>query len=263
MTVYAPFVSGLSTSQFPLPGLRKLELMDRKYECTFCKTITPSLLFSRSSDADFPSDHHVQPSPSNIVAAARAGAEKLEKGKKWYDGLTLPGTLDLDRFDYVDRKLSVVFEDEDLVSRPTRAAGSQADGQMEQTLLLLRFNCPAPDCGHMAVNWDALEKHTLGMHGKVICRVCRSSLSRFAHEQTLYPPHLLPLHDPSRLKKGQKPPRPKGEEVELVKTWDAPHPVCEASPATWLTPGEGLIDVVLQSGFLWSGRAVCSHAKEP
>ena len=101
---------------------------------------------------------------------------------------------------------------------------------MEQTLLLLRFNCPAPDCDHMATDWPALEKHTLSNHGLVICRVCRSQLSRFAHEQTLYPPHLLPLHDPSRLRHGQRPPKPKGEEeVAMVKSWDAPHPMCEVS----------------------------------
>ena len=101
---------------------------------------------------------------------------------------------------------------------------------MEVTLLLLRFNCPAPDCAHMAVDWNTLEKHTLSNHASVICRVCRSQLSRFAHEQVLYPPHLLALHDPSRLRPGQKPPRPRGDkELEMVKTWDAPHPMCEAS----------------------------------
>lgn len=131
---------------------------------------------------------------------------------------------------------------------------------MEQTLLLLRFNCPSADCDHMAINWESLEKHTLSVHGKVICRVCRAQLSRFAHEQTLYPPHLLPLHDPSRLKRGQRPTKPKGAEAELVKTWDAPHPVCEVSRSIL---SEGQADhVVLPPGILWSGRAVCTYAKE-
>lgn len=99
---------------------------------------------------------------------------------------------------------------------------------MDSTLLLLRFNCPSPDCAHMATDWSSLEKHTLSNHGMVICRVCRSQLSRFAHEQVLYPPHLLPLHDPSRLRQGQRPPKPRGEkEIEMVKSWDAPHPICE------------------------------------
>ena len=104
---------------------------------------------------------------------------------------------------------------------------------MEQTLLLLRFNCPAADCDHMATDWNQLERHTLATHGKVICRVCRAQLSRFAHEQTLYPPHLLPLHDPSRLRHGARPPKPKGDaEIEMVKHWDAPHPACEVSSAS-------------------------------
>lgn len=102
---------------------------------------------------------------------------------------------------------------------------------MEATLLLLRFNCPHHDCPHMASGWDALEKHTLSSHGLVLCSLCRRQLSRFAHEQVLYPPHLLPLHDPSRVQRGQRPPRPRGDrEIELVKGWDAPHPMCEVWP---------------------------------
>lgn len=102
------------------------------------------------------------------------------------------------------------------------------DIQMESTLLLLRFNCPYPDCAHMSNGWAALEKHTLAEHGLTFCRICTRQLSRFSHEQVLYPPHLLGLHDPSRLQRGQKPPRPRTDkERELVKGWDAPHPICE------------------------------------
>lgn len=87
----------------------------RKYECTFCKTVTPSLLFSRSPECVFPAEHHVQPSPPNKISAAQNSAEKLEKGRVWYDGLTLPGTLNLEEFEFSDDKLGVVFEDEELV----------------------------------------------------------------------------------------------------------------------------------------------------
>jgi hypothetical protein len=110
--------------------------------------------------------------------------------------------------------------------------------QMEATLLLLRFNCPANDCAFMASNWAELEDHTLGRHGLVICKLCRSQLSRFAHEQVLYPPHLLGLHDPSRLKGRQRAPAPRGDEVELVKSWDAPHPMCEVSSSPPKQKGE-------------------------
>lgn len=101
---------------------------------------------------------------------------------------------------------------------------------MEATLLLLRFNCPYPDCAHMASDWASLERHTLSTHGLVLCNLCRRQLSRFAHEQVLYPPGLLPLHDPSLVKRGQRPPRPRGQkEEELVRSWEAPHPMCEVS----------------------------------
>lgn len=89
--------------------------LDRKYECTFCKTVTPSLLFSRNSNATFPTEHHLDTSPADRITAAQ-NVEKVEKGKTWYDGLVLPGTLDLSQFKFTDSKLGVVFEDQDLVS---------------------------------------------------------------------------------------------------------------------------------------------------
>jgi hypothetical protein len=64
----------------------------------------------------FPSQHHLTSAPASRIAAAQAGTEKLEKGKHWYDGLVLPGTLDLEQFLFTDKKLSVVFDDEELVS---------------------------------------------------------------------------------------------------------------------------------------------------
>jgi hypothetical protein len=91
----------------------------------------------------------------------------------------------------------------------------------------------------MASNWAELEDHTLSRHGLVICRLCRLQLSRFAHEQVLYPPHLLALHDPSRLRVGQAPPRPRGAEIEIVKGWDAPHPICEVGAHGLSTGGLG------------------------
>lgn len=120
---------------------------------------------------------------------------------------------------------------------------------MEASLLLLRFNCPYPDCAHMANGWPALEKHTLAEHGLVFCKLCTRQLSRFSHEQVLYPPHLLALHDPSRLHRGQKPPRPRSEkEQELVKSWEAPHPMCEVSYML----GAAADNSVLSRGVLWN-----------
>ncbi len=91
----------------------------------------------------------------------------------------------------------------------------------------------------MSNGWQALEKHTLAEHGLVFCKLCTRQLSRFSHEQVLYPPHLLAIHDPSRLHRGQKPPRPRSdEERALVKSWDTPHPVCEFCHEAFFGPDE-------------------------
>ncbi|KAL7422362.1 hypothetical protein Q5752_003008 [Cryptotrichosporon argae] len=191
----------------------RLRVFYKKFECTYCKTICPSVLFSHSPTTPFPASPRVPESSARAIERAQADADKPEnKGKVWWKGLTLPGALDLKAFPYTDEKMGVVFEDEDM---------------MESTLLLLRFNCPYPDCPHMAANWSHLSKHTLAEHGLVLCRLCTTQLSRFAHEQVLYPPNLIGLHDPSRVPRGQRPPRPKGADIELVKGWDAPHPMCE------------------------------------
>ncbi len=73
--------------------------------------------------------------------------------------------------------------------------------------------------------------------------LCRRQLSRFAHEQILYPPHLLPLHDPSKTPRGHRRPQPRGKyEEEMVEVWGMPHPMCEVSARSrsiQLGQGEG------------------------
>lgn len=99
---------------------------------------------------------------------------------------------------------------------------------MDDILLLLRFNCPSDQCSFQAGSWGGLETHTMSIHSGIICHLCRDQLSRFAHEQTLYPPHLIALHNPARLKRGQRKPTPRGkEEEDLVASWGPPHPTCE------------------------------------
>lgn len=88
---------------------------NRKKDCTYCKTVQPSLIFSRSPTATFPTEHHVKPSPAAKIEAARANADKLAKGQKWDAGLILPGTLDMSAFEFSDDQTSVVFEDADMV----------------------------------------------------------------------------------------------------------------------------------------------------
>ena len=100
---------------------------DRKKDCTYCKTVQPSLIFSRSSNATFPVEHQVEPSPERAIEAAKANADKLAKGQRWDEGLTLPGKLDMSAFKFSDEQTSVVFEDADMVGLPApHTAGKYA-----------------------------------------------------------------------------------------------------------------------------------------
>lgn len=39
---------------------------------------------------------------------------------------------------------------------------------MEDTLILLRFNCPDKDCDYIANGWSDLKLHTRAAHGKLM-----------------------------------------------------------------------------------------------
>lgn len=54
---------------------------------------------------------------------------------------------------YKDQKLSIYFETQEM--------------QLE-TLILLRFNCPDPDCEYIGSGWDDLKLHVRGSHGKLL-----------------------------------------------------------------------------------------------
>jgi hypothetical protein len=50
-----------------------------------------------------------------------------------------------------DAKLSISFESQDM---------------MEESLILLRFNCPESSCAYIAGGWNDLKIHTRAMHGR-------------------------------------------------------------------------------------------------
>jgi E3 ubiquitin-protein ligase ZNF598 len=58
-----------------------------------------------------------------------------------------------DRIPYKDSKLGIFFETE---------------AMMEETLILLRFNCPEPSCDFTGTGWGDLKLHVRAMHGRVI-----------------------------------------------------------------------------------------------
>jgi len=109
---------------------------------------------------------------------------------------------------------------------------------MEDTLILLRFNCPDGSCDYIASGWSDLKLHVRGLHGNLMwyerfpTQVCVPSKPRpnsdlcirkkkmFAHEHATYPPNLLSVHIPAILPPGQLPQKPKGADFEV-------HPMCE------------------------------------
>lgn len=94
-----------------------------------------------------------------------------------------------DMIPHKDSKLLIYFESTDM---------------MEETLILLRFNCPDSQCDYTATGWGDLKLHVRGTHGKMMCDLCIRFKKVFSHEHALYLPNVLPLHLPSMLHRSHK-----------------------------------------------------------
>ncbi|KAF8447367.1 hypothetical protein L210DRAFT_3609760 [Boletus edulis BED1] len=110
-----------------------------------------------------------------------------------------------DAIPYKDPKLAIFFETQDM---------------MEETLILLRFNCPDAECDYTAPGWGDLKLHTRAVHGKLLCDLCVRCKKVFVHEHSLYPPNVLPLHLPSIPHRSNK--QPLKDPIE-----GGIHPLCE------------------------------------
>ncbi|KAJ7065851.1 hypothetical protein C8F01DRAFT_1126790 [Mycena amicta] len=113
-----------------------------------------------------------------------------------------------------DAKLSMFFETQEM---------------MEETLLLLRFNCPDPECDFIGNGWGDIKLHVRASHGRLMCDLCIRQKKVFAHEHTLYPPNILPLHLPSMLTNARPGARGgKGKDTnEQQQIEGGVHPLCE------------------------------------
>ncbi|RMZ86317.1 hypothetical protein DV736_g6458, partial [Chaetothyriales sp. CBS 134916] len=56
----------------------------------------------------------------------------------------------------------------------------------EDTLLLLRYNCPDNDCDVACYGWPDLHRHVKSKHGKVMCDLCTRNKKVFTHEHELF-----------------------------------------------------------------------------
>ncbi|KAJ6537666.1 hypothetical protein B0H19DRAFT_962279 [Mycena capillaripes] len=118
-------------------------------------------------------------------------------------------SFDIQNMPWKDAKLSIYFETQEM---------------MEETLLLLRFNCPDTECDYLGNSWSDLKLHVRATHGRLMCDLCIRHKKVFAHEHTLYPPNILPLHLPSMLahQRSNKAATGKAKDIE-----GGTHPLCE------------------------------------
>ncbi|KAF8310203.1 hypothetical protein DL93DRAFT_1671469 [Clavulina sp. PMI_390] len=131
----------------------------------------------------------------------------------------------LDMIPFSDDKLKISFETSDM---------------MEETLFLLRFNCPDTECTFTGTGWADLKWHTKDMHGLILCDLCIRHKKIFAHEHTLYTPKQIMQHMPSLKRPPALPPQHqnrskdpdkggKGKGKEVPESEEGPvdaHPLC-------------------------------------
>lgn len=68
------------------------------------------------------------------------------------------------------------------------------DGIRDDTLILLRYNCPDEDCDIACLGWPDLHRHVRGVHHKKICDLCSRHKKIFTHEHELYTDAALTKH---------------------------------------------------------------------
>ncbi|KAF9111441.1 hypothetical protein BGX27_004921 [Mortierella sp. AM989] len=78
---------------------------------------------------------------------------------------------DLKSMAFFDRKLNIYFEDQEMY---------------EDTMVLLRFNCPDPTCEVACPDgWNQLKSHVKKIHKLMLCDLCVRYKKVFAHEHNL------------------------------------------------------------------------------
>ncbi|KAN0062935.1 hypothetical protein ACQY0O_004756 [Thecaphora frezii] len=80
---------------------------------------------------------------------------------------------------FKDAKLNISFETKDA---------------MEETLILLRFNCPDERCEVASAGWQDLKMHARRDHSRLLCDLCVRHKKIFSHEHTLHTSQSLQAH---------------------------------------------------------------------
>ncbi|TPX39597.1 hypothetical protein SeMB42_g06312 [Synchytrium endobioticum] len=87
---------------------------------------------------------------------------------------------DVQQIPFFDNKLQIYFEEADA---------------MEDSMILLRFNCPDSTCDVSCPNgWGQLKAHVKRDHGMLMCDLCTRHKKIFTHEHALYTQAALQRH---------------------------------------------------------------------
>ncbi|MCJ1474621.1 hypothetical protein MMC13_003281 [Lambiella insularis] len=114
---------------------------------------------------------------TKACAHCRAEAEYViftDHPTKRYEGLLQ------DRFEQVDEILGVKYERKEI---------------HDDTVLLLRYNCPDKDCDIACWGWPDLHRHVKSVHHKVMCDLCTRNKKVFTHEHELFTVPELRRHE--------------------------------------------------------------------
>ena len=65
----------------------------------------------------------------------------------------------------------------------------------EDTVLLLRYNCPDASCDTACLGWPDLHRHVRSMHHKMMCDLCTRNKKVFTHEHELFTKEDLRKHE--------------------------------------------------------------------
>ncbi|OJJ43221.1 hypothetical protein ASPZODRAFT_154695 [Penicilliopsis zonata CBS 506.65] len=71
----------------------------------------------------------------------------------------------------------------------------EKDEIFEDTVLLLRYNCPDKDCDVACLGWPDLHRHVKSKHGKAMCDLCTRNKKVFTHEHVLFSTAELRRHE--------------------------------------------------------------------
>ena len=88
------------------------------------------------------------------------------------------------------------FSETDFVKTDDNLGIKYENGEiLEDTILLLRYNCPDHDCDVACWGWPDLHRHVKKEHAKVMCDLCTRNKKVFTHEHELFTHQELRKHE--------------------------------------------------------------------